>query len=110
MVRGGSGDGGAAGFTAEAADVVLREACTSVGFDPTGARLLRLGSNAGYSSADRPVVVRIAADPGGPPGMERAVRVARWLGEERFPVNRVPPGVPQPMADFGPVGATGADQ
>lgn len=108
MVSGGLGDGGTsgggvAGFTAEAAAVVLREACASVGLDSTGARLLRLGSNAVYSLADRPVVVRIAADPGALGEMERAVRVARWLEEERFPANRVLPGASQPLVVGGRV-------
>ena len=83
--------------------MVLREACASAGLDPTDARLLRLGSNAVYSLADRPVVVRIAADPGALGEMERAVRVARWLGEERFPANRVLPGVSQPLVVGGRV-------
>jgi thiamine kinase-like enzyme len=101
MVTGVSGDNGSAGgvgdFTAETSDAVLREACAVAGLDPAGARLLRLGSNAVYDLADRRVIVRIAADPGTLPEMERAVRVARWLGEERFPANRVLPGVAQPL-------------
>ncbi len=96
MVSGGSGDGGMA-------CAVLREACALVGLDASGARLLRLGSNAVYSLAGRPVIVRIAADRGALPGMERAVRVARWLGEEQFPVNRVLPGVSQPAVVGGRV-------
>jgi thiamine kinase-like enzyme len=82
---------------------VLREACAVAGLDPAGARLVRLGSNAVYVLAGRPVIVRIAADPGALGEMERAVRVARWLGAERFPANRVVPGVIQPLLVGGRV-------
>ena len=107
MVSGVSGDGeavgGAGGFTAEVAGAVLREACRLARLDPEGARLLRLGSNAVYQLADRPVVVRVAANPDVLPEMERAVRVARWLGEEDFPSNRVLPGARQPLVVGGRV-------
>ncbi|WP_329136604.1 aminoglycoside phosphotransferase family protein [Streptomyces sp. NBC_01476] len=105
MVSGISGDGmaggGAAEFTAETTLAVLREACAAAGLDPGDARLLRLGSNAVYALAGRPVIVRITADPGALEAMERAVRVARWLGEERFPANRVLPAVTQPLVVGG---------
>ena len=102
-MSGGSGEGGAAGFTPETADGVLRAACAGAGLNPSGAKLLRLGSNAVYALADRPVVVRIAADPGALGEMERAVGVARWLAEEGFPANRVVPGVVQPVVVGGRV-------
>jgi hypothetical protein len=44
-----------------------------------------------YQLAGRPVMVRSTADPEALAEMERAVRVARWLGEEGFPANRVLP-------------------
>lgn len=107
MVSGVSGDDMAGGetakFTAETTLAVLREACATAGLDPSGARLLRLGSNAVYHLADRSVIVRITADPDALPEMERAVRVARWLGEERFPANRVLPAVAQPLVVGGRV-------
>ncbi|MFJ2636021.1 phosphotransferase [Streptomyces sp. NPDC087422] len=107
MVSGAAGDGqtgsGAVEFTAETTLAVLREACASVCLDSTGARLLRLGSNAVYALADRPVIVRIAADPDALAEMERAVRVARWLGAEDFPANRVLAGVSQPAVVDGRV-------
>ncbi|MFI1092886.1 phosphotransferase family protein [Streptomyces sp. NPDC020917] len=90
-------------FTAESAGAVLRQACAQAGLDPVGARLLRLGSNAVYDLAERRVIVRIAANPGVLSEMERAVRVARWLGEESFPANRVVPEVPQPLVVSGRV-------
>jgi aminoglycoside phosphotransferase (APT) family kinase protein len=108
MVSGVSGDGGgtgseAAGFSMEMVGPVFREACAKVGLDPAGARLLRLGSNAVYRLADRPVIVRITSDSAALSEMERAVRVARWLEEERFPANRALAGVGQPVVVGGRV-------
>ncbi|WP_225849305.1 aminoglycoside phosphotransferase family protein, partial [Streptomyces sp. HPF1205] len=108
MASGGRNGGseasdGAAGFTAEAAGAVLREACATAGLDASGTELVRLGSNAVYRLAARPVVVRIARDPDALAEMERAVRVARWLEEERFPANRLLPGVGQPAVVGGRV-------
>jgi Phosphotransferase enzyme family len=99
----GCGEAGPVGgeFTAEVASGLLGEACASVGLDPAGARLLRIGSNAVYRLADRPVIVRISAARDDLVEMERAVRVARWLEGERFPANRVVPGVVQPVLAGG---------
>ncbi|MBD0736447.1 phosphotransferase family protein [Streptomyces sp. CBMA29] len=82
---------GASGFTEETTLDVLRDACAEAGLDASGARLLRLGSNAVYALADRPVIVRIAADVDALDEMRRAVGVARWLAAEDFPANRVLP-------------------
>jgi aminoglycoside phosphotransferase (APT) family kinase protein len=90
-------------FTAESADAALRAACVSAGLDPSSAQLLRLGSNAVYRLATSPVIVRIARDRDVLPAMERAVRVARWLGAEDFPATRVLPGVEQPQTVSGRV-------
>ncbi|SCD48342.1 Phosphotransferase enzyme family protein [Streptomyces sp. DvalAA-14] len=90
-------------FTAETTLAVLREACAGAGLDAAEARLLRLGSNAVYELAGRPVIVRITAARDVLAEMERAVRVARWLEEERFPANRVLPGVAQPLVVGGRV-------
>ncbi|UGY93624.1 aminoglycoside phosphotransferase family protein [Streptomyces gobiensis] len=91
------------GFTAESAGAVLTEACRSASLDPTGAELLRLGSNAVYRLASSPVVVRIARDPAVRDQMDRAVRVARWLAAESFPAMRVLPDVKQPLLVGGRV-------
>ncbi|TKA04551.1 phosphotransferase enzyme family protein [Actinacidiphila oryziradicis] len=102
-----SGDGDtpteAAAFTAEGAGTVLREACRTAGLDPSGAELLRLGSNAVYRLHTAPVIVRIARDRDGLAEMDRAVRVARWLAEQDFPATRVLPGVEQPLTVGGRV-------
>ncbi|WP_318658247.1 hypothetical protein [Streptomyces triticiradicis] len=75
MISGSGGEvhGGGTEFTAEGMEVVLREACEAAGLDPTGAELLRLGSNAVYRLASLPVIVRIARDPAVLAEMERAV-------------------------------------
>jgi hypothetical protein len=110
MVSGGQGadvaDGGDAGegFTEQVAVGSLREACGEAGLDAAGAKLVRLGSNAVFALAGRPVIVRIAADPDALPEMERAVRVARWLAEEEIPANRLLPGIGgQPLVVGGRV-------
>ena len=103
MISGGESNGGAAEFTAENAGAVLLDACRAAGLDPSGAELLRLGSNAVYRLAGSPVIVRIARDPDSSEEMERAVRVARWLESEKFPAIRVLPGVQQPATVGGRV-------
>ncbi|MGW4202756.1 phosphotransferase [Streptomyces sp. NPDC004726] len=98
-----SGAEGGSGFTAEAAGVVLAQACRVAGVESTGAELLRLGSNAVYRLRSSPVIVRIARAQDALPDMERAVRVARWLEAEGFPATRVLPGVEQPLVVGGRV-------
>lgn len=68
MISGnGGGQGSAVEFTAETARAMLHEACASAGLDPTGAELLRIGSNAVY---------RLVVDSGNPSGVDQAVSVA----------------------------------
>ncbi|MFI1173282.1 phosphotransferase family protein [Streptomyces melanogenes] len=102
-----SGDGstrcGAEEFTAEAVGAVLHEACRRAGLEPSGAELVRLGSNAVYRLAAVPVVVRIARDAGALGEMERVVRLARWLEAEHFPATRVWGGAEQPLVVAGRV-------
>jgi hypothetical protein len=97
---GGPHDGGTQ-FTAEGVAVVLREACEAAGLDPTGAELLRLGSNAVYRLASLPIIVRIARDPSVLTEMQRAVGVARWLETVDFSATRVPAGITQPIVVRG---------
>lgn len=103
-----SGSGGQAGdgdveFTADGVSAVLREACETASLDPTGAELLRLGSNAVYRLATASIIVRIARDPSVLAEMERAVGVARWLETVDFPATRVLPDVAQPSVVRGRV-------
>ncbi|WP_329401751.1 aminoglycoside phosphotransferase family protein [Streptomyces melanogenes] len=104
MISGdGSTQGGAAEFTAETVGAVLQAACPQADLEPSGAELVRLGSNAVYRLAGVPVVVRIARDAGALGEMERAVRLARWLEAERFPATRVWGGADQPFVLAGRV-------
>ncbi|WP_320773575.1 aminoglycoside phosphotransferase family protein [Streptomyces sp. CRN 30] len=105
MISGSDGQAGDGDveFTADGVSVVLREACETAGLDPTGAELLRLGSNAVYRLAVAPVIVRIARDPSVLSEMERAVGVARWLETVDFPATRVLPDVTQPSLVRGRV-------
>ncbi|WP_093841719.1 phosphotransferase family protein [Streptomyces aidingensis] len=93
----------AAAFTSDSAGRTLVHACRAAGLDPSGAGLLRLGSNAVYRLASAPVIVRIARDPGSLEPMTRAVGVARWLETENFPATRVVPGIEQPATIDGRV-------
>lgn len=73
-------------FTAETTAVTLSEACRVAALDPTGARLLRLGSNAVYR-LERPIVARIARA-GHIDELRRTVAVARWLESVGYPAVR----------------------
>ncbi|KPI18698.1 aminoglycoside phosphotransferase [Actinobacteria bacterium OK074] len=90
-------------FSEETAGEILRESCGEAGLDPSGAELVRLGSNAVYRLASSPVIVRIARNPTVADEMDRAVRVARWLKTEDFPATRVVPEVEQPLTVAGRV-------
>ncbi|MFJ5917143.1 phosphotransferase [Streptomyces ardesiacus] len=106
MISGSDGvpeDGDETAFTAEATTSILQDACHAADLDPTGAELLRLGSNAVYRLSSDPIIVRIAQDRTALPEMERAVGVARWLEASDFPANRVPRNVSQPTVVGGRV-------
>jgi Ser/Thr protein kinase RdoA (MazF antagonist) len=67
---------------------ILEQACAIAGIDATGARLLRVGSNAVYRLR-APVIARISR-PGTDPGdVRRTVAVARWLKTVGYPAVRV---------------------
>jgi Ser/Thr protein kinase RdoA (MazF antagonist) len=68
--------------------VLLQEACDHVGLTASGARLMRLGSNAVYR-LDPPVVVRIARPDAGTEVARKIVAVARWLEWAGYPAVRV---------------------
>src|SRR6202167_3616664 len=78
---------------------ILRQACEVAGLDASGARLLRLGSNAVYR-LDAPVVARIARPDSGTETARRTVAVARWLETAGYPAVRAI-GVDQPVMARG---------
>ena len=88
-------------FTEESADAVLKAACRAVNLDPSGAELLRLGSNAVYRLRTSPVIVRIARDPDSREDIERVVQVARWLEAEHLPATRLALDIDQPTVVDG---------
>jgi Ser/Thr protein kinase RdoA (MazF antagonist) len=65
----------------------LQQACATVGLDPEGARLLRLGSNAVYHLTT-PVIVRISRPGTDVAPVRRSVAVARWLEAADYPAVR----------------------
>jgi Ser/Thr protein kinase RdoA (MazF antagonist) len=74
-------------FTALSTAETLRQACQVAGLDTTGARLLRLGSNAVYRLA-RPVVARISRVGANVDAAARTVAISRWLREIDYPAVR----------------------
>jgi Ser/Thr protein kinase RdoA (MazF antagonist) len=66
---------------------LLQQACAATGLSASGARLLRLGSNAVYRLA-APVVVRIARPDADPGSARRTIAVARWLQSAGYPAVR----------------------
>jgi Ser/Thr protein kinase RdoA (MazF antagonist) len=76
-----------AALTEETAHRVLAKACDLVEVDSTGAKLIRLGSNAVYRLAE-PVIVRISRDADTVENVTRQVQVARWLEQAGYPATR----------------------
>jgi Ser/Thr protein kinase RdoA (MazF antagonist) len=77
------------------ARALLQEACSATGLSASGARLLRLGSNAVYR-LDTPVVARVARPDARAGSVRRTVAVARWLEAAGYPAVRAI-GVDQPV-------------
>jgi len=67
---------------------ILQRACAIAGIDATGARLLRVGSNAVYR-LQTPVIARISRPGADPDEVRRTVAVARWLKTAGYPAVRV---------------------
>ncbi len=80
----------------------LTEASLSLGIDPSGAELVRLGSNAIFRYQSAPVVGRVAPSEDRLGAAQREVAVARWLADEGIPAVRVL-DVPQPVIAQGRV-------
>ena len=69
----------------QSADASLVVACSMLGIDPTGAELIRIGSNAVYWLRQRSVVARIARRTDQLDDVVREVAVSRWLHEVGVP-------------------------
>ncbi|MEU2043818.1 phosphotransferase enzyme family protein [Nocardia niwae] len=89
-------------FLPEVIDAAMNRACRSVGLDPAGAALLRLGENMLYRLATAPVVVRIGRDMNHWEDACKEVAVASWLASQDFPAARIYDiGTEQPLAMDG---------
>jgi len=80
---------------------ILERACAITGIDATGARLLRVGSNAVYR-LQAPVIARVSRPGADAADVGRTVAVARWLQSVGYPAVRVP-DVDQPVVTGGRV-------
>ncbi len=80
----------------------LTEASLSLGIDPSGAELVRLGSNAIFRYQSAPVVGRVASSEDRLGAAKQEVAVARWLADAGIPAVRVL-DVPQPVLAQGRV-------
>jgi Ser/Thr protein kinase RdoA (MazF antagonist) len=93
---------------------ILEQACAIAGIDATGARLLRVGSNAVYR-LKAPVIARVSR-PGVDSGqVRRTVAVARWLRSVDYPAVRVvdvdqPVVIDQQVVTFWDAVSDDADQ
>ena len=84
----------AAEFTPTLTHAALAEACASIGLDPSGATLVRLGENAMYRLSGESVMARIGRS-------EEAARketlVAEWLASHKFHAACLLEGLNQPV-------------
>jgi Ser/Thr protein kinase RdoA (MazF antagonist) len=104
----GVGDTGSPGrtieaFSAAAASTALIAACARAELDASGARLVRLGENAVFRLATRPVIVRVARTAAYLPEVQRGMDVARWLHGAGFPAVRLVDDIEQPSIADGRV-------
>ncbi|HEU4425687.1 MAG TPA: aminoglycoside phosphotransferase family protein [Pilimelia sp.] len=76
---------------------VLAAVCDRMGFDATGAELIKFTNNAVFRLARVPVVVRIAGSATMRQRAAKVVQVARWLADHDIPAVRLLPDVEQPM-------------
>ncbi|WP_433332972.1 phosphotransferase enzyme family protein [Spirillospora sp. CA-294931] len=72
---------------ADRAHKILDAVCQRVGFDPEGARLLRLRSNAVFKLKE-PIIVRIAFAPDAAERLPGVLSVTHWLSRQGFPTVR----------------------
>jgi aminoglycoside phosphotransferase (APT) family kinase protein len=78
---------------------ILERACATAGIDATGARPLRVGSNAVYRLT-APVIARVSRPGVDADTVRRTVAVARWLQSAGYPAVRVV-DVDQPVVTGG---------
>ncbi|XUL89447.1 aminoglycoside phosphotransferase family protein [Streptomyces galilaeus] len=89
------------GFTSARATRVMVAACRAAGLDDRGAELIRLGENALFRLASRPVIVRVARGEEWLPKARTEVVVSQWLTDEGFPAARIVEDLEQPLLIAG---------
>lgn len=95
------GESPAKAFTSSLAWELLAAACDAWGLPSDGAKLLRLGENAIFRLAAKPLVLRIGRSLERLPIMDRELCVARWLDDEGVAVATPFDGVEQPRVVNG---------
>lgn len=85
-------------FTPRSTRTVLEQACRSVGLDPGGAVLARLGENAMYRLRDESVMVRIGRSE---EAARKEAHVAEWLASHEFCAVRLAGHWDQPVIANG---------
>lgn len=85
-------------FTPKSTRSVLGQACISVGLDPGGAILVRLGENAMYQLRDKSVMVRIGRSE---EAARKEAHVAQWLASYGFCAVRLADHGDQPVIAGG---------
>ncbi|MGH3754894.1 MAG: phosphotransferase enzyme family protein [Pseudonocardiaceae bacterium] len=88
----------AVAFTPSSTQVVLEQACRSVGLNPDGAILARLGENAMYRLRDESVMVRIGRSE---QAARKEAQVAEWLASHEFRAVRLTGHGDQPVIANG---------
>ncbi|WP_407286438.1 phosphotransferase family protein [Streptomyces sp. BP-8] len=85
------------GFGEAELQYVLDQACSAVGLDPSGARLLRGHTNAVVQLSTAPVVVKVARRGSKFENVRRTARFVQWLMDRGFPTVPLHPVADQPV-------------
>lgn len=84
-------------YTRSKLTAALAEVCAELGYDPSGARLLRFVNNGVFLLRTAPVVIRIVLAPSFAYRAMNVVAAADWLAAEGIPAVRLVPGLEQPV-------------
>jgi hypothetical protein len=88
-------------FDADAAEGILRKACSVADVDPGGIEMLRFGDHAVFRIGGGRIVARVGRSPDRLPSVRREVAVAKWLAAETYPAARLATAVEQPVVVDG---------
>ncbi|WP_405673715.1 phosphotransferase enzyme family protein [Streptomyces canus] len=88
-------------FDADAAEVILREACEVANVDPDGIEMLRFGDHAVFRINGGRIVSRVGRSPDRLPSVHREVAVAKWLDAAGYSAARLVTEAEQPVVIKG---------